>query len=100
MRVCLDGSFQCGEVAKRLTAPVLKPGKVKALVGSNLTLSAIEISCPRLLHRINARTRSDGILPRARDVDWDSHKIESPTEVDASRVSRPARHIGLGAERI
>jgi hypothetical protein len=30
-----------GEVAKRLTAPVLKTGRVKALVGSNPTLSAI-----------------------------------------------------------
>ena len=31
----------CGEVAKRLTAPVLKTGRVQALVGSNPTLSAI-----------------------------------------------------------
>ena len=36
--------FQHGEVAKRLTAAVLKTARVKALVGSNPTLSAT--SCP------------------------------------------------------
>ena len=39
-RRCALFSGQRGEVAKRLTAPVLKTGRVQALVGSNPTLSA------------------------------------------------------------
>jgi hypothetical protein len=50
--------FQHGEVAKRLTAAVLKTARVKALVGSNPTLSAT--SCPDTRVRDGTRTRGPG----------------------------------------
>jgi hypothetical protein len=43
-----------GEVAKRLTAPVLKTGRAKALVGSNPTLSATWPACACATGKTNA----------------------------------------------
>ena len=38
-----DDAFSLGGVAERLNAPVLKTGRLKGLVGSNPTPSAIEL---------------------------------------------------------